>query len=357
MRRGLMLWREDELPRKGVIARQRRLQQAMRAEGLDAVVVYTNNVRSAAVTWLTGFTPYWADALLLVPVEGQSVFYTALSKRVGKWMSGTNPTCEILHSPTPGRLLGKRLDELGASSVGVVEIDRMPGGLVDEIEAEGSFGLADATALFASVRTLPDMAELSLVARADEIAAKALARLPDLRSRVGDVSEAAELAVRQAGAEECYVAVAADLARDHRLARRKGAVPLGERFALRLSVAYNGVWIRRTESFATAGEDAALSALSRAVDTVASRLDIQYQLAQQLSGEAWPEGISLAAWSIEAPVASRPLELVASDNGEEGALRIPYGVVTLRFDGKLGPSVFSRAFGYSPKPAREREAA
>src|SRR3712207_5770451 len=105
MRRGLMRWREDELSVEDVRCRQARLQAAMGEAGLDGVIVYTNHVRSAGVTYLTGFTPYWSDALLLVPRNGEPLFATALSKRVGEWIRSVNPTGEIANSPTPGRVL------------------------------------------------------------------------------------------------------------------------------------------------------------------------------------------------------------------------------------------------------------
>ena len=50
MRRGLMGWDEAELPKSVLEARLERLQDAMAREGLDALLLYTNLVRPAAVT-------------------------------------------------------------------------------------------------------------------------------------------------------------------------------------------------------------------------------------------------------------------------------------------------------------------
>ena len=82
MRRGLMGWDEAELPRSVLEARLKQLQDAMARQGLEALILYTNLVRPAAVCWLTGFTPYWIESLLLVPVNGRPMLATALSKRV-----------------------------------------------------------------------------------------------------------------------------------------------------------------------------------------------------------------------------------------------------------------------------------
>ena len=82
MRRGLMGWDPDELPKAALDARRGRLQAAMAREGLDALILYTNIVRPSAVCWLTAFTPYWIESLLLLLRDGETVLATALSKRV-----------------------------------------------------------------------------------------------------------------------------------------------------------------------------------------------------------------------------------------------------------------------------------
>jgi hypothetical protein len=67
MRRGLMGWNAEELPVAVLQARLARLRAAMAKAGMDAFILYTNNTRPAAVAHVTGFTPYWSDALMLVP--------------------------------------------------------------------------------------------------------------------------------------------------------------------------------------------------------------------------------------------------------------------------------------------------
>src|SRR5712692_2207866 len=71
MRRGLIARSETELPDAVFDARLERLRAAMRE--LDALLVYTNNTRPAAVSWLTGFIPYWSEAMLVVPRDGPLV--------------------------------------------------------------------------------------------------------------------------------------------------------------------------------------------------------------------------------------------------------------------------------------------
>src|SRR5580692_8994868 len=69
MRRGLIARSLVELPDAVFDARLDGVRAAMQAAGLDALVIYTNNTRPAGVSWLTGFVPYWSEAVLVVPRE------------------------------------------------------------------------------------------------------------------------------------------------------------------------------------------------------------------------------------------------------------------------------------------------
>ena len=108
MRRGLMGWNAEELPVATLEARLTRLRAAMAKAGLDAFIIYTNNTRPSAVAYVTGFTPYWSDALMLVPRSGAPVFATALSKRVSEWIRTTDPLSEIVNTPKPAAIHRKR---------------------------------------------------------------------------------------------------------------------------------------------------------------------------------------------------------------------------------------------------------
>jgi hypothetical protein len=104
--------------------------------------------------------------------------------------------------------------------------------------------MSDASDLFAMVRAPADPAEVMLTARASSIAAIALSRIGQ-RDSAGDVVAAVEADARRNGAEEVYVAMAPDLARDQRLLRVESEPALGRRFSVRASVAYKGSWVRR----------------------------------------------------------------------------------------------------------------
>ena len=95
MRRGLMAWDAEEIPIEALRERTRRLQVELANANQDAIILYTNFIRSAAVSYLTAFSPYWADGVLLVPRRGEPVFATTLSKRVGEWIQTVKPVGEL----------------------------------------------------------------------------------------------------------------------------------------------------------------------------------------------------------------------------------------------------------------------
>jgi hypothetical protein len=348
MRHGLILWREEELSLADVKARQMRLQQAIAAAGLDGVLIYTNHVRSAGVTYVSGFTPYWSDGLVLVLRDGLPIFLTALSKRVGEWVKSVAPTFEVAHSPFPGKLAGERLAQLKAKRLGVVELDRMPGGVVDEILSVLPVELSDATELFTAVRGKADRAELDLVRRTDDIAREAF-KAGDINGRfAGDFTGPVERAVRLAGAEECYVAVAPDLSTDRRFIRT-GRQELGRTFAVRLSIAYNGVWVRRIETFSAVSEIAArLSSVSAELDQASPAFPAN----GSISAFSLPNGAELIDWHLEAPHGTRPLKVVA-DAQTPLATPVPYGILTTVFTLDGETIVAARPVGLGDSSMRE----
>jgi len=245
MRRGLIARSRTELPDAVFEARLGRLRAAMR--GLDALLIYTNNTRPAAVSWLTGFIPYWSEALLAVPRDALPVLVVALTFRVKPWIERTSRVADVIHAPRVGieaaRVIARHRTD---AAVGVVDFDHLPAGIADDLgEAGPRLALSDASGLFATVRAPADPAEIMLAARAAAVADNALSRIEPHDSACAIVAEV-EGDARRNGAEEVYMAMAPDLARDRRLVRIEGKPMLGRRFAVRASVAYKGSWVRRT---------------------------------------------------------------------------------------------------------------
>ena len=315
MRRGLMGWNAQELPEAVLDARRARLQAAMARAGLDALLLYTNIVRPSAVCWLTGFTPYWIESLLLVPRDGAPMLASALSKRVADWIRATSRIEDIVNTPKPGAAIGARLAAAAARRVGVLELDGLPAGLYDDITATAPAAeLVDASALFAAERRHIDAAERGLIAPADALACAALDQVDAAQAEdAGALAGLVEKHARLGGAEEAYIAIAPDLDRDRRMVRVSRPVPLAPRFALRASIAYKGSWVRRTRSFAR--DPAGASAVLRAqawFDEFVSAIEPGKPLAAQLAAQLQRlPGAALRSFMAESCVGTYPLEAIA----------------------------------------------
>jgi Xaa-Pro aminopeptidase len=296
MRRGLIARSQAELPDAVLDARLDRVRAAMSAARLDALIVYTNNTRPAGVSWLTGFVPYWSEALLVVPRQGDPVLVVALTYRVKTWIERTSRVAEVVHTPRVGLEAGRRIASAKAdAAVGIVDFDGLSAGIADDLREGGPrLALRDSSALFAQVRAAADPAEIALATKAAMIARHALAQIPRDGADLGQMLAAAEAAARQQGAEEIYLAAAPDLAHDHHLRRIGGAVALGQSFAVRASVAYKGSWVRlvRTIGCGEAARAAAIARLATAVNALP---------------DARAFG-SFASWLVEGCRIAQPLE-------------------------------------------------
>jgi Xaa-Pro aminopeptidase len=269
MRRGLIARSQNELPDAVLDARLDRVRAALAQARLDALIVYTNNTRPAGVSWLTGFVPYWSEALLVVPREGDPALVVALTYRVKTWIERTSRVAEVVHTPRIGLEAGRRIASARAdAAVGVVDFDGLSAGIADDLREGGPrLALRDASALFARARATADPAEIALAARAAAIARHALSQIPRDGADLGPLLATVEAAARAQGAEEIYLAAAPDLFRDHRLRRIEGEEARGQSFAVRASVAYKGSWGRmvRTIGCGQAASEAAVARLATAV--------------------------------------------------------------------------------------------
>jgi hypothetical protein len=321
-----MAWDGEELPLGVLDERLRRLRAGMAKAKLDDLVIYTNLVRPSAVAYLTGFTPYWSEGLLLVGRDGPPTFATALSKRVANWIRSVSPVGEIVTTPLPGKLLGERVAaDTAVRQVGVLELDALPSGAYDDLVAAApGCAFVDATPTFAAVRRGIDDAEQRLLARADAIAVAALDQVrPDLAVDAGSVAGVVEKHARLAGAEEAYIAVSPDLAADRRMIRASAALALGQRFALRASIAYKGHWVRRTRTFAKdAEEQASLARVEGWFADSMRSLDPGATLGERIATKLKKLPASaLVSWMAESTIGSYPLQVIA-DSRSPGMTRL-----------------------------------
>ena len=318
MRRGFYGWDAEELPLATLEARTQRLQLEIRAENLAGFLVYTNIARPAAVSWLTGFTPYWSEGLLFVPPTGAPDFATALSNRVAEWMRSVTPIGSILCTPQPADFFGKRLAESGAQRLGILELDLLPGGQAAALMAAApALELIDATAMYQRVRAHRDSAEAALFIHAAAIARASFDAIdPAAVAKAHEAMGAVEKAARDQRAEEIFVTIAPDLSQNADFLRVDRAPRIGASFAIRASVAYKSTWVRHTRSFSTHAPTAVkFAALETAFEALLAKLDASRPLAAQIAaGLAAVADARLTHWSLESCRGSYPLEFVAGDS-------------------------------------------
>ena len=314
VRRGLIAWSKTELPEATLNARIARAQAAMREAGLDALLLYTNNTRPAAVTWLSAFVPYFSDGILLLPREGKSLLVVSMSKRVINWVIATSYVGEVASGPRIGIEAGKRAAALG-KRVGVAELAELPAGITGDLAAHG-LSLVDATALMDGLRSRADPAEIALAGHAAAIADHALARAAKPAADGAAAVAAVEEAARLMGAEEIFITLAADLAREQAFRRRTGRPALGARYALRVALAYKGIWVRSTRSFG--GNPSSLAGATESFAAAVAGL---------------PDGAGfkrMASWLVEGCRIAQPLAPLMGSRVSEPRLPAPGSLVSVQ---------------------------
>lgn len=313
MRRGLLNWSKEELPKAVFDGRVARLQSAMQEADLGAVLVYTNFPRPAAVSYLTHFVPYWNQCILVVLPEGPPLLIVSLSKRVAGWIMETAHVGEVICTPNIGAELVTLLAGAGLAStrIGVVEMDKTPRPIIQAVmDADAEYDVSDASQLFAGVRNPADEAEVALSAKAAKMAADALAGAVEAG---GDPDLAAiERDIRLAGAEDVFMDIAPDLTTGPNYIRADRPMQLGARCAIRLSVVYNGSWIRYGRSFGRNGvgdADAAIADyLAAAIPPLSDGADLQPLAAH--AGAALP--LQWNGVTVEGCIGASPLQLLPS---------------------------------------------
>lgn len=314
MRRGLMSWSREELPASVLDERVARLRAGMERDGLAAVLVYTSFAEPAAVHWLSNFTPYWSEAMLLVLPAEAPILLASLTPRVHGWIREVSHLGEVVSAP---RLAQGALEMLAGkgvrsgSRIGVVGLDSLPAAVAGPLmKGWGTASVVDAGPLFTALRQPCGKEELALANRALAIGLAAVAGVPGDVRNTSELAAAIEASARAAGAEEVLHRVAPDLSRAGALRRLEGEFPLGPTYALELSVAYKGHWVRLGGSHARGARPAGWDAVEAWFGESLSRL-----------AETGADGLAAmparqSRWSLESCVGVQPLTLARTHEQE-----------------------------------------
>lgn len=325
MRRGLISWSREELPIAVFEDRVARLQTAMRAEDLDVVLAYASFAQPAPVQWLSNFLPYWGDAMLAIFADGPPLLLTSLTKRVHPWIHAVCHTGGVVSAPRLGEnveaLLSKRVP--AGRRIGVICLDTLPWPVATALNKAGrGAALVDVSNMYAALRQPADAAEIKLAEHAAAIGRAALQAIPAEALRTTEVIAALESSARLAGAEEVLQRIAPDLSRSATLLRMEGDAPLGERYAVELSVAYKGAWVRVTRCIATPAASASQDAWNNAQRWFTHAATSLNQSGQIQSPNGAPG--KLLGWTVEASVGAHPLEVIAADDLRQ-SIALPAG--------------------------------
>jgi len=313
MRRGLLAWSPQEIAKSEFDRRLAVLRSRFDQAGVDVLLVYTNFARPAAISYLTNVVLFWSEAMLVVPRTGDTTLVVGLPKRDMTVIRPTGCFDELVCDPDARTALVTVLTEQGllGQRIAILDADSVPAPFAGAIEAAGG-----------SLMTVDDILDTgnddgssaALQVKAADIARNALGASSIALDRAASLVAMVELNARLAGAEEVQVLIAPDLARDKGLRRIEGPEGLGERFAICVSVAYKGHWVRigRTISRQAAPQSwsMAQAAIPAIADGLSAGTDATAQIEQALGRL---QAGQIDSWALEGQAGGSPLALLAHD--------------------------------------------
>jgi len=317
-----MDWVPQEVPEDLLRGRVAKVAAACKANGADALLLYSSFTRPAQVCALTQFVPFWSQAFLVVTAEGSTMLTMATTGRTVNWIRSSSCVDEVLVGPDIGTTASEWL--AGQAQAGTVAIA----------------GMSDLPhAALASLRRMLPHAELreandwyapleagfipapAVAARTQQIARAGLSLVTTLPFRsANDIVAAIDGYCRANGAEEIAVVLAPDLAHDSLLRRLEGETTLGERFAVQVSLAYKGCWLRVASSYLRDAETATElpECLMARAELQRGRLGASSQNLAACAAKA--AKALLDDWSLEARSAGLPLATIAAAGYQESAV-------------------------------------
>jgi Xaa-Pro aminopeptidase len=328
MRRGLISWSKTELPVATLDGRMARAQDAMKKAGVDAIAVYSNPSLTAGVSWFTNFLPYWNQSVLVLPQSGEHVLVAGLSNRVNDWMKRTSHLGTVIHSPKLGSESGRIIAERKAGSVvAIPDLNMVPTSVVEGITAAGAT-VVDGTAMLAQLRAAGDPASTSLYFVAAHIAHVSIKQAAAVETDGATVAAKIDGIARRYGAEEVYVGVCKDVSKSRTFVRLEGTCELADTFALRLTLAYKGMWVRLTRTLSR--NPKMTEALSSAAEQFAASV-----------AKLPDTSMKVSSWLVEGCRATQPLMPLAGSMVGEPLEITPGMIVTVQatIDTPQGPAL------------------
>ena len=308
-----MDWVPQEVPEELLRGRVVQVAAACQSNGVDALLLYSSFTRPAQVCALTQFVPFWSQAMLVVTAQGRTMLTMATTGRTVQWINSTSCVDEVVVGPDIGATASKWLaSQTKASAIAVASMSDVPQAALDSLRHFlPKTELREANAWYAPLEA--EFTPAPLVAeRAQQIARAGLSLVTSLTFQgAHDIVAAIDGHCRSCGAEEVAVMLAPDLSRSSLLHRLEGETSLGECFAVQLSLAYKGCWLRIGSSYR---RDAAK--VTELPECELARTEVQLGILGASSGGLAVRAASAAKanledWSLEARCGGLPLATIA----------------------------------------------
>ncbi|HSF16084.1 MAG TPA: hypothetical protein VLK65_11085 [Vicinamibacteria bacterium] len=240
MKRGLIAWDENELPRAVLDGRLAKARSVASSLDVSAVVVYADLWRANPVRSLVNFMPYWGRSLLVVPLSGGTILLCGNSPRVYPWLRTVTYVDELRHSKDFGSDLAALAAEHAWSRIGVLDLSKLP---YDVYRPLVGAGLEVTNIPLATLLGAPDPTELSI--RRDAAAAtRRLVEQAIAELQAGSEHELVachERALRTGGMEDVIIRVVTDGISAPRPASDR---PIDSSTSVVVASEYRGHWVQ-----------------------------------------------------------------------------------------------------------------
>jgi hypothetical protein len=246
MKRGLINWDLEQLPRSAFDARLERINRQCEALDVPAIAAYSDVWRSNDVRYISNYMPYWNRALTIVPRGEKPVLLCSLSPRVYPWIKSVTIHEVIVASPSLPTQVAKLCTERGWMRLGMLDAAGLPNDLHTELSA-GSVQIIDVPR--DQIHGAADAAELGMYRHAAKTARDVLERELDdrvLGLRDYELVGWLERGLRRVGAEDLVVLVS-----DGRTVPLPASgKELGPTSSVCVALEMNGHWAKVTRNLA-----------------------------------------------------------------------------------------------------------
>lgn len=173
MKNGLIVWDHNEIPDDEIRARIKTIQKSMRAENLDALIIFGDVNEAGAVSYFSYFAPYYFSTALILTQTGEGIMTTVMAQRGKPWIQSNSLIQDIRFQRNYGKGCSDVLKEIGLSynRVGIVELDLFPYTALLDLKKEfPHVEFIDVTDSINELRLIRSPVEINIISKAAQIA-------------------------------------------------------------------------------------------------------------------------------------------------------------------------------------------